>query len=57
MQPLSQLWKKPPAVIKTALAAFQMLEAEPIKAMVQNIWGGSRNTFRLPPLGEDGGTA
>ncbi|MBN1567614.1 MAG: hypothetical protein JXA73_07190 [Acidobacteria bacterium] len=55
IQPLSQLWEKPPAFIKTILGAFQMLEARPIKAMIQYIWGGSKNAFRLPPLGEDGG--
>jgi hypothetical protein len=54
IRPLSQLWSKAPAFIQTALSLIRVLEAEPVKALVQYLWGGSRNAFRLRPLNEDG---
>ena len=57
MRPLSQIWDRVPGFIQATLAAFRVLEAEPVKALVQLAWGGSRNAFRLRSLGTDGETA
>jgi len=57
MRPLSQIWERAPSFIQAALALFRVLEAEPVKALVQFVRGGSRHAFRLRPLGADGETA
>jgi hypothetical protein len=57
VRPLSQIWKAPPIFIRAILAALRLAEAKPIGVMVQYVFGGSKNAFRLRPLGEDGETA
>ncbi len=57
MRPLSQIWRTVPKFIQVALGVLRMLEAEPVRALVQYAWGGSRNTLRLRPFGEDGEAA
>ena len=54
IRPLSQIWRKAPGFIQVALAALRMVEAEPVRALVQYAWGGPRNASRLRPLGTDG---
>jgi hypothetical protein len=50
MRPLSQIWKKTPAFIDAIFAGFRLVEAEPVKAVAKQFWGGSKNVFRVPSL-------
>lgn len=57
IRPLSQIWEKRPGFVEATFAAFRLSEAEPVKAVVRYVWGGSKNAFRLPPLSQGGETA
>ncbi|HVZ16883.1 MAG TPA: hypothetical protein VG897_07195 [Terriglobales bacterium] len=52
IRPLSQIWDKTPGFIQAVFAIFGIFDAEPVKTTTQFLWGGSKNAFRLPTLGE-----
>ncbi len=50
MLPLSQIWEKTPPFIETIFAGFRLMEMEPVTAVARQLWGGSKNAFRLPGI-------
>ena len=54
VQPLSELWRKPPEFIETIFSAFRLLEASPVQRFTRFALGRSHNALRMPlrPGGE-----
>ena len=50
--PLSQIWEQTPPFIDRIFAGFRLTEIEPVKVVARQLWGGSKNVFRLPDIGQ-----